>query len=256
MTVDDSGTNTRQAGDSYRPEGTGTLVGAGAVEASVARRRPRKLEQPVQFIVEGADAWEFWTGLARRLELSAMQVHDFRGIAELRQYLRTVQHTPGWEGVRTLVIGRDCEQDAQAALQSVQSHLSAANLPVPLAPFSFEGSGPRVAILLWPAPVKLAGSNVWMGTGTLEDLCLSCIPQDDLVCADRFLQCVEGQRGPLKRRHKARLQAYLAGTDHAGLQFRDATAAGAWDLDSGVMDPFIALLNSASADPTATGSAA
>ncbi|MBM3495845.1 MAG: hypothetical protein FJX72_16205 [Armatimonadetes bacterium] len=224
------------------------LAGDGS-ESALLRRRPKELTSPVQLMVEGADAWGFWTGVSRRCGLGPIQIHDFGGVRQLGKYLQAVRQTPGFDTVvRTVVIGRDAESDAQAALQSVQTAMRAAGLPVPAGPLALEGDTPRVAIMIWPAPTQPAGSRVWQGSGVLEDLCLACVPPPGLRCADEFLRCVEDAGGKLKKRHKSRLQAYLAGTQHAGLALRDATADGAWNLDSAALTPFVGLLRLAVAE--------
>ncbi len=222
-----------------RPQNPGPLAG-------LDRRKPKELNQPVQLIVEGADAWGFWTGMVRRLGLTGIQVHDFGGVSELAPYLAVVRGLPGFDTVvRVLCVGRDAETDAQAALQSVQAALERAGLPVPRRPLTLEGGDPAVAVMIWPAPEHPPGSRVWTGRGTLEDLCLACVPGSRLQCADAFLRCVEESGGRLVRRHKSRLQAYLAGTEHAGRTLCDATAAGAWPIDAEPLAPFIHLLRSA-----------
>ncbi len=214
------------------------------------RRKPTELNKPVQLVVEGADAHGFWTGIIRRLRISDVQVHDFGGNIQLRQYLRTMRETPGWDtAVRVVCIGRDAEKDAQAAFQSVQTALRDVDLPVPGRPLALEGSSPQVAIMIWPAPTQAEGSRLWQGSGTLEDLCLACVPPKDLRCADSFIHCIEKLGGSIRHRHKARLQAYLAGTEHAGLYPRDAAAGGAWNLDAPALAPFMSLLRQAISMP-------
>ncbi len=212
------------------------------------RHRPEELVRPVRFLVEGATAHGFWTGVSRRLGFDHWQIHDFRGVDQLGAYLRVLLQAPGFDTVvRSVVVGRDAEKDAHAALQSVWEALRKCDLPCPAGPFEWAGDGPlRVCVLIWPQPVRPNVAKVWQGSGMLEDMCLATLPDSALHCADAFLECVESSGRRLKRRAKSRLQTYLAGTEHAGLRLGDATAAGAWNLESPVLSPYTALLSRAS----------
>ncbi len=182
-------------------------------------------------LVEGMDAFSFWIWACEAFTQNEVQVYDFGGNQELQQRLLTITRTPNFDSVTSLAIIRDAETDPDAAIQSVQSALRYADLPVPDAPFAFAEGTPRTVFLLQPGfSTDAAGSRAYL-PGTLEDLCLMTVAGDPcLDCVANYMDCLTAAGEPMPRPHKTRLHGLLAGKDiYVGLKVGEAARVGAWD---------------------------
>ena len=191
----------------------------------------RKIKAPTQLVVEGRDAEVFFSALLEHMQAHNVQVQDFGGTSELAGFLKALRITPGFSTrVSSLGIIRDAETGAPAAFQSVQSALTAAQLPVPSAPNQPTGDNPRVSIFILP-------DN--RGPGMLETLCLAAVTGDPVMpCVETYLECVQQYAAaPPRNLAKAKVQAFLASRDRPG-QLREAARRGYWPWD----DPTFALV--------------
>ena len=215
------------------------------MEASGRGGAPEQIEESKVILAEGADAYWFLIWAYQAYGADGIEVRDFGGITELRDAIRALVLTPGFDQVRTLVVARDAELDADAAMMSVTSALADVGLPQPTKPFTFESGTeeqPRTAIMIFPG-FESAGSE---GRAlTLEDLCLATVPDSDpvLSCVDEYLECVRARAGDPPDATKSRLHAYLSGkAGFAGLKLGEATKAKAWDLEHEALSPFKSII--------------
>ncbi len=151
--------------------------------------RPSKIEskKPVQLLVEGKDALNFFSAFAEHLTLTGIQIHDFGGGDDLRRFLAAFSALPDFDRVDGIGIVRDAEQRdemsgieprraksaADSALQSTVDALRNARLPVPNG--SVE-TRPVVSVLILPGN----GQDGMLETllcrtfeGSREDHCIS-----------------------------------------------------------------------------------
>jgi len=203
-----------------------------------------KLDKPKQLIVEGRDVEEFLKALLREMGLAEeIQIRSFGGISQLsnslqefQDIIQAIRQAPGSEGLLTqeitsLGIVRDAERhnEPEDAFKSVCSALNGIGLTAPGQIGTFEGSNPRVGVLILPDAEK---------RGMLETLCLRSVADHPAMqCVNEYFDCVKEQLGKLpKNMDKARVQAFLASTPeyvpHLGL----AAHRGYWPWDSSAFD--------------------
>lgn len=187
------------------------------------------IESEIQILVEGNDQRNFFEAFISHLALANIQVQNFGGVDQLRDFLEGLVDVTGFQAVESVGIVRDAETSAQAAFQSVQSSLSNAGLPVPNQPERRAGSSPAVTVLILP------GNNRPGMLETLLNETFANTPVDD--CINAFFGCVEDASGvPLQRPHKARAQAYLATKPEPHLSVGVAAKRDYWDLNHPVFD--------------------
>lgn len=208
------------------------------------RKTNNKILKEHLILCEGRDAQEF---LIQFLESDALsflpgfsndiQVMDFGGNSELPRYLTILKNMDGFEAIRSLLVVRDAETNAEAACQEIQAALQRNALPVPEAPRCWRGDAPQVGFALFP---QCDGT---LRNGTLEDLCLSILSDplacDTLASIDKFLAHIEASRGtPLNRRFKAKLHTYFSvHNDYVSLKIGEAAKAGAFDWKHAALAP-------------------
>jgi hypothetical protein len=200
---------------------------------------PVPVTKPKQLIVEGRDVEEFFTALLRKMGLAEeVQVQNFGGVSELpnflqefQDFLEAVRIASGSEGflvqeIVSLGVIRDAERFSSPtdAFRSVCGALRGAGLTVPSQIETFEGSNPRVGVLILPdATTK----------GMLEDLCLRSVEDHPVMqCIDEYFNCVKQQLGSLpKNMAKARIQAFVASTPEPVSHLRWAFHRDYWPWD-------------------------
>lgn len=206
---------------------------------------PVKINQGKLIITEGIDAYYFCIWALGRLEIEDIQVFNYGGITQLTKYIKLLKLDDNFDNVKSIIIFRDAEGDAQSAFQSIQTSLRVNGLPVPNRLFEPEDNGNvKISCGLFPG---LDSSGNVITNGTLEDLCLMLIEHDHKVdCVDEFLNCASSNEYAIKQVHKAKLHAYLSiSNDYIGLKIGEAAKAGAFDWDSDAFKPFKELLISA-----------
>ena len=183
-----------------------------------------QIESEIQLLVEGNDQRNFFEAFKDHLSLTNIQVQNFGGVDELRDFLLALVDAPGFrEIVRSVGIVRDAETSAEGAFQSVQSSLRRAKLPVPDNPEEGVGAGPMVTVLILP------GDN---RQGMLETLlCESFADTSVEHCIDDFFRCVEALPDvSIGRPDKARAHAYLTTKPQPHLSVGVAAKNGYWNL--------------------------
>jgi hypothetical protein len=188
----------------------------------------REITQPRVLLAEGADAHWFCLWAKEAYNLVGVQVIDYGGVKNLPRRLKALRLVTGYDRVEALAVLRDAEADASAALASVQHALETAGLPVPQNVGKIVAGPPRTAVFLFPGLFDDAGKPV---SGTLEELCLATVADKPVMkCVDSFIDCATSAGCDARRRHKARVHAYLSANDKfVGLKLGEAAKAGAWD---------------------------
>ena len=110
-------------------------------------------------LCEGQDAWGFLVqylnseALSEYPKLSRLvQVEDFGGNEQLNTKLKLWSKAPGFQQLKTLVVIRDAEKNANGAVQSVKSAFQQSGLPVPSAPGEIHTGGSlATGFLLFPS---------------------------------------------------------------------------------------------------------
>ena len=202
-------------------------------------------------LCEGRDAWNFLVTYLNSPALSAapelsqsIQVEDFGGNEDLPRQLLLWTKIPGFENLKSLTVIRDAEKDAEKAVQTVKNAFLFAWLPVPPSPGTLLRSGTlTTGFVLFPAcgtePIN----------GTLEDLCLDILEEHE----SRVLREIDGFLRDLGEQNlrtfphlfKSRLHTYFSVTDaYVSLKIGEAARAGAFDWDSGKLQPLHRFLTS------------
>lgn len=180
-------------------------------------------------LVEGNDPRNFFEAFVRHLSIDNIQIQNFGGITQLRDFLEGLVGATGFRVVESIGIIRDAETSAESAFQSVQSSLKNAALPVPNMPERRTDTSPAVTVLILP------GNNQ---QGMLETLlCESFAGTPENDCIDAFFACVDAlPNASIKRPEKARARAYLTTKSDPHLSVGVAAKRNYWDLDHPIFD--------------------
>ena len=183
------------------------------------QQRTIKIDSPKQLLVEGTDEELLFPRLIQHLEIESLQVQNYRGKNNLRNFLRDLVDVVSFDSVECIGIVQDADGGAQSALQSVQSHLQNANLPVPgtyLVPSEYT---PITSVFIMP-------DN--SGNGALEKLCLAVLADDPaMACVEDFIKCVnENVSAQPRQQDKARIHAFLASREDPELRLGEAAQRG------------------------------
>ena len=208
-----------------------------------------QIERKIQLLVEGKDQLNFFEKFIDHLSLTNVQIHDFGGVTELRDFLLALVNASDFrETVQSVGIVRDAETSAEGAFQSVQSSLKKVKLPVPDSPEQCAGTSPTVTVLILP------GGN---RQGMLETLLCESFGATSVVgCIDDFFECVKALPGvSIKRLDKARARVYLTTKPESHVSVGVAAKKGYWDLDHSVFSTvrnFLQLIAEPSPPPVAS----
>lgn len=160
-----------------------------------------------------------------------IQVLDFGGNSELGNYLGALKNMDGFSEVTAIAILRDAETSFHKASGEVTRALERNGLPCPerCGVWKVDEAMPCVGYELFP----LDG-----GAGTLEDLCLRILAEDNgdeiIRFIDSFLETMKRDYGRDYRRiHKNRLYTYFSTSDcYESMLLGVAADAGAFMWDS------------------------
>lgn len=165
--------------------------------------KPEGINSEVQLLVEGKDQENFFKALIGHLSLENIQIQDFGGTKELRNFLLGFVKQPDFRTVQSIGIVRDAEKSPAGAFQSVQSSLAKVELPVPQNVGVRTNGSPAVTVLIFPDENR---------PGMLETLICETFANTPLDhCISDFLTCVEDlPEVSVRNPDKARAHAFLA----------------------------------------------
>lgn len=196
--------------------------------------KPETIIHKKLLLAEGKDAYHFFCHACNFYrEDEDVQVMDFGGIKELPNFLLLLANDESYDNVETIVIARDAENDAEAAIESIKHSMKEAQIPTPKKPFEYTSNAPlKTAFMVFPGPKQK--------DGTLEDLCLLTVENDPLLdCVDGYLECAKAKGEQFSRIHKNKLHCFLAGkNDYAGSPISHAFKAKVWPPDHIALKPF------------------
>jgi len=192
--------------------------------------RPKEINSRIQLLVEGNDQRNFFEAFIEHLSLADIQVQNFGGVNELRDFLLALVSAPGFrETVQGVGIVRDAEASAEGAFQSVRSSLRNAGLSVPNRPEDRAGSSPAVTVLILPGNDR---------PGMLETLLnetFANTPEE--ACINAFFDCVEAiPTVSITNPDKARAYAYLTTKPNPHHSVGMAAKQRHWNLNHPVFD--------------------
>lgn len=176
----------------------------------------------VQLLVEGKDAKNFFEAVRDHLQVRHVQIHNFGGTDELKQFLTTFVRGDGFPQVEKLAIVRDAEKLAAAsALQRVKATVESVRANFS-ADIGANASWPEIEIYILP-------NN--SSPGMLETLICESISDKAInKCIDEYFECVQ-QHTALKQPEKARTAAYIATSSRPTVSVGVAAKRSVWDLD-------------------------
>ncbi len=204
--------------------------------------RPEPIKKEKLILAEGKDAYHFFCHACNFYrETQDVQVMHFGGNDDLPNFLLDLTNMDKYDEVNTIVISRDAETDADAAIMSIQDAIknannkNSANIPIPQESFTYtntQKSSMKVAFMIFPGPE--------LKNGTLEHLCLSTVEGDPvLACVDDYLECAKTKGERFPRAHKNKLYCFLAGKDdYIGSRIGLAFKAEVWPPDHLALEPF------------------
>ena len=207
-----------------------------------------QIERKIQLLVEGKDQLNFFEKFIDHLSLTNVQIHDFGGGTELRDFLLALVNASDFrETVQSVGIVRDAETSAEGAFQSVQSSLKKAKLSVPDSPEERTGTSPAVSVMILP------GHN---RKGMLETLlCETFVDTSVDRCIDEFFKCVKSLPDvSFKRADKARARVYVTTKPEPHVSVGVAAKKGYWDLEHNAFSAvrnFLKMIAEPSPSPTA-----
>ena len=208
--------------------------------------KPTEIKSAIQLLVEGNDQRNFFEAFIDHLSLENIQIQNFGGVCELRDFLEGLVSATGFRQiVHSLGIVRDAETSAGGAFQSVQSSLKNAELPVPDSPAKRTGISPAVTVLILPGDSR---------SGMLETLlCESFADTSVDHCINDFFTCVENlPTVSIKNPDKARAHAYLTTKPDPHFSVGVAAKKSYWDLDHNVFGTVRDFLQRITVNPSKT----
>jgi hypothetical protein len=187
------------------------------------------LSLPSLLVVEGIEEARFWRAFLKHEGRNDIAVQEYGGKTQLRGRLAAIVRQPGFDRVTWLGIFQDADDDPAAALQRVQGALQRENLPIPDRAWKTVGNNRQVVAGILPD-----GET----DGDLETLVWASIATSPLAeCVDHFLGCAELARTHRNRAvSKARIHAWIAGSDRPDLKFGEAMDAALFDYQHHAFD--------------------
>lgn len=191
-------------------------------------------------LAEGQDVkWFCIHSLEKYREHDDTQVFDFGGIKELTKYLKMLLLLPKFNSVKSILIIRDAENNAEGAISSIKTSLEKNRLPCPKYPYTYiHGGNNKLKLAFAILPGTMNGDKY--ENGALEDLCMGAIQENTkniIKPIESFIAEVESVEDQLlTHKHKSKLHIYLATqNDYVGLKIGEAARAGAWNWNHPVM---------------------
>lgn len=183
-----------------------------------ANRKPLTISKPCLLLCEGDDEVNFFNAWFTELGFSHVQVIAYQGKANLATFLSDLVKASGFSLVRRAGVTRDADEDASAALMSM-------NHAIKNAPADFQRLAHAVFVL--PGDGK---------PGALETLWLSSLSGHPIAdCVENFFLCIEATGWKpsdiFAKNDKARAQLWIATKDTPNERFGIAAWHGRRDPD-------------------------
>jgi hypothetical protein len=184
-------------------------------------------------LVEGDTPMHFFEALLRHLGLNTViEIRNFRGVSDLRDYLSALVSAPDFQSLVTSVgVVRDAEDKlAVDARQSVTDAFAAAGLT------GASTQPVKTAVYILPDDAN---------PGMIETLCMEAVRQepalaDAFACVEEFFHCLDARRIALPGppiRAKNHAQAYLATRPEAQMFPGLAAYRDYWPWNSPAFNP-------------------
>lgn len=180
---------------------------------------------------EGGDDLAVIKGVAGSIGIQDLQVEEFRGRNNLRNFLRLAKTRPEFTQCNVEAVGiiRDADDDGSAALQSVRDALAGNGFPAPAENGGFADGGIRTGVLI-------VGPNG--GKGMVEDLCLNSVAdRPEFPCVGEYFACISQKSGRHDFTSKAKVRVWMASHTDDDLRVGLAAEKGYWPWDSAVFEP-------------------
>ena len=188
-------------------------------------------ESPKLLLVEGNDDEGFFKKISNEIGIRDLQILNLEGAREFNaRTLKAVKQTHDFEIVRSMVIVRDADKNAQRVFDSICNALRAVGLPFPKNPMEFEARGSiKVGVLIIP-PNKARGK--------LEDLCLVSVQHlKEMGCVDSFFECIRTVADEFPEDlPKAKIKAFLASRKISVPHLGVGIQKGYFPVDNDVFD--------------------
>lgn len=151
--------------------------------------------------VEGMDEINFFTALLKTLEITDVQILDFKGKTNFPPNIAALPNIPGFDIVNKIGLIRDADDsEPKSAFDSLVAALKKVGIPVPTEINSFTTESPAVGIFIMPDNTK---------KGMLEDLCLKYVGDlPENKCIEDYFICIDSIPDETS---KSMIQVYLAG---------------------------------------------
>ena len=199
---------------------------------------PQQTMHSIQLLVEGSDQRNFFNAFISHLSLPDIQIQDFGGVNELRNFLSLLVRLPDfYDTVSSIGIVRDAELSAPSAFQSAQGSLANAGLSVPDRLREPTNSLPSINVLILPDDHN---------PGMLETLLCRTFENTQIdSCIGDFFDCIrDATNEDLHRPEKARAHAFIATRRDPHISVGVAAQRSYWDLDHAVFDGVRSFLRS------------
>lgn len=181
-------------------------------------RKPLKLNKPHLLLCEGEDEVNFFSAWLPELGLTDVQPLAYQGKTKLSEFLSDLPKISGSSQVKRLAITRDADENASAALESV-NHI------IQQAPSWIRAFQPPVFVL--------PGND---RSGALESLWLASLADDPKAfCIEEFFRCIQEKGWEpsqiFAKNDKARAQLWIATKDIPNERFGIAPWHGRRNTD-------------------------
>lgn len=190
--------------------------------------------KPNLIIGEGKDECNFFSALIDHLDLSNVEVQEYKGKSMLEKYLTGLKLEIDRGKYDSILITRDADDNFKGVVQSIKEMLRRIHFPVPNDPGNFVGEMPRIAFYILP-------DN--QNNGCLETLCLQSIEDDPIRnCVDVFWKCLKEKESPAKSEVKSKVHAFLAGQEDPMVRLGEVAKRGIWNFNHIAFDDINAVI--------------
>jgi hypothetical protein len=206
-------------------------------------RKENEISKPKLVLVEGNHDKDFFDALVKNLGKDDIQVMQYQGKSNLRNYLAGLIKQANFPDVTSILIVRDADNNPNSAFDSVKTALQNTNLPYPKNSWDFaQNATPKVGIAILPNMDQ---------TGALEELLLQTIdgdPMSEKSCnfIDDAIVTLDnsGYRSPppSHRVGKAKIHAFLSTFKEPDKDPGKAGLANMWDFKHKALDPLRSIL--------------